>query len=89
MLSSQAIAKAGGPMKTAKLSKGILVRFDEAGRRLELPMDINAVFAGKSPELQIRPNDIIFIPGSTAKTLAYGLLGAVPMVVEQTAITNP
>lgn len=85
MLSSQAVAKAGGPMRTAKLSKAILVRFDEQGRRLELPVDIKAVFEGRKPEVRILPNDILFVPGSTAKTLAYGLLGAVPMAVERTA----
>lgn len=88
LLTSQALAKAGGPMRTAKLNKAILVRFDEAGRRLELPVDIRAVFAGKKPEVPLKPNDIIFVPGSTAKTLAYGLLGAVPMAVEQTAMRN-
>ncbi|GEM_PF-1902559 len=88
LLTSQALARAGGPLRTAKLNKAILVRFDETGRRLELPVDIKAVFAGKKPEVPLKPNDIIFVPGSTAKTLAYGLLGAVPMAVEQTAMRN-
>ncbi len=85
LLSSQAIAKAGGPMRTAKLAKAIVVRFDESGRRLEMPVDIKAVFEGRKPEVSIQPNDIIFVPGSTAKTLAYGLLGAVPLAVERGA----
>jgi protein involved in polysaccharide export with SLBB domain len=82
LLSSQAVSKAGGPSRTAKMSKGVLVRFDETGARQEIPVDFKAVLEGRKPEIPIKPNDIIFIPGSGAKNLAYGLLGAVPWAVE-------
>jgi polysaccharide export outer membrane protein len=81
VLLSQAIAQSGGPARTAKLSKGILVRYDVQGRREEIAFDFAAVMQGRQPDLPIRLNDVIFVPGSTIKTLGYGLLGIVPGVV--------
>jgi protein involved in polysaccharide export with SLBB domain len=87
LLVSQAIAKAGGPGRTAKMSKGILVRYNEPdGSREERKVDFAAILKGKQPDFEIRPNDIIFIPGSNAKALGYGLLGVVPMGVQQKGV---
>ena len=80
VLVSQAITWAGGPMKTAKLKKGIMVRYDGNGGRQEIPVNFKHIMEGKKSDFKIQPNDIVFIPGSTAKTLAYGLLGAIPGV---------
>jgi polysaccharide export outer membrane protein len=82
---SEAIAKAGGPLRTAKMSKGVLVRFEDDGSRKEMSVDFDAILRGRQPDMQVRANDIIFVPGSTAKTVGYGLLGVVPQVV----ITQP
>jgi len=78
---SQLIALAGGPMKTANTSKGILVRYNEAGQRSEVPLDVQAIIKGKSPDIFVQANDVIFIPGSTMKSLGYGVLQVVPGTV--------
>jgi polysaccharide export outer membrane protein len=78
LLVSEAMAFAGGPTRTAKISKGILVRQDENGQRQELALDFNAILRGKKPDFPIQQNDIIFIPGSSVKTLGQGVLGIVP-----------
>jgi len=75
---TQAIAWAGGTMKTASLSKGLLVRYNEAGQRSEIPLDLKAILNGKAPDVFVRANDIIFVPGSTMKSLGYGVLATVP-----------
>ena len=80
VLVSQAITWAGGPTKTAKLKKGIMVRYDGNGGRQEIPVNFKDIMEGKKSDFRVEPNDIVFIPGSTAKTLAYGLLGAIPGV---------
>jgi polysaccharide export outer membrane protein len=80
---SQALAQTGGPLPTAKMSAGILVRFDQAGGRQELPVDFKAILEGRQPDLSVQANDIVFIPGSSAKTLALGLLGVIPGLVGQ------
>lgn len=83
---SQAIAQAGGPTKTAKMSEGMLVRYNEAnGSREEKKVDFLAILRGEQPDLEIRADDIIFIPSSNAKTIAYGILRLIPQRVQQEA----
>jgi polysaccharide export outer membrane protein len=83
---SQAVAMAGGPLRTAKMSAGILVRFNTAGGREEKKVDFKAILEGRQPDVDVLPNDIVFIPGSSAKTLGYGLLGALPGAATQRVI---
>jgi len=75
---TQALAWAGGPMKTAKLGKGALLRYDAAGVRQEMPVNIKDILSGKAEDFLVQANDIIFIPGSNIKTLGYGLLNSIP-----------
>jgi polysaccharide export outer membrane protein len=82
-LLSQAIANAGGPAKTAKASKGVLVRQEANRPRQELRVNFQAVLKGKQPDTPIRPNDIIFVPGSKVKDISYGLLGVVPQSISR------
>lgn len=84
LLLTQAVAKAGGPAKTAKLSDGILVRYLDNGQREEFAVDFNAILRGRKSDLIVQPNDIIFIPGSKFKTIGYGLLGVIPNTVTRT-----
>ena len=89
-LLTQAIAWAGGPGKTAKLSKGILVRYEEvSGARQEIAIDFKKVLNGKRPDVPVQPEDVIFIPGSTAKTIGYGMLNVVPMLARDAIIYGP
>jgi protein involved in polysaccharide export with SLBB domain len=83
LLVTQAIAEAGGPNQTAKLSEGILVRHDSTGKRIERSVDFDAILRGKKPDFNVLPDDIIFIPGSAMRTLGLGLLGVVPGTVGQ------
>jgi polysaccharide export outer membrane protein len=71
---SQVIAWAGGPTKTAKLSKGILVRYKENGEREQLPVDFGQILRGKKEDFFVRANDIIFVPGSRFKDLGMTML---------------
>lgn len=86
LLVSRAISLAGGPARTAKLSNGFVLRYDESGERKELRVNFKKVLAGKQLDFIVNPNDIIFLPGSTTKTLAYGLLGIVPGVTQGAAL---
>jgi len=78
---TQALTRAGGPGRTAKTSKGMLVRRDLLGVRQELAVDFDAILKGTKPDIPILPNDVIFIPGSNAKTIGYGLLAIIPGTV--------
>jgi polysaccharide export outer membrane protein len=74
---SQVIAWAGGPTKTAKLSKGILVRYKENGEREQLSVDFGQILKGKKEDFFVRGNDIIFVPGSRMKDLGQAVLNGV------------
>jgi polysaccharide biosynthesis/export protein len=75
---TQALGLAGGPQKTAKLKAGLLVRYEADGARKEITMNWDDILKGRKPDLPVQADDVIFIPGSNAKTIGYGLLGALP-----------
>jgi polysaccharide biosynthesis/export protein len=85
LLVTRALAMAGGPTRTAKMSQGMLVRYDPNGERREMPVDFAAIFKGKRPDFVVQPDDIIFIPGSNFKTIGYGLLGILPQMAGSAA----
>ena len=89
VLLSQALAWAGGPLKTAKLSGGTLVRYDEKGGRQEMLFDFAQIIKGKKPDLSISARDVIFIPGSNMKTIGYGLLGVIPNTASGMMVYSP
>jgi polysaccharide export outer membrane protein len=83
LMVSQAISWAQGPTPTAKMSEGMLVRYDSAGNRQESKVDYAAILSGRQPDFAIQPNDIIFIPGSVAKTISHGLVQATGVMIMQ------
>jgi len=88
VLVSQGLAKAGGPTRTAKMNSGILVRYDALGERQELAVNFSDILKGKKADFPIHNNDVIFIPGSTAKEIGYGLLNIIPSTISR-AIVYP
>ena len=83
MTASQAISRAGGPTPTAKMSDGMLVRYDEEGVRHEMAVDYAAILEGRQPDFAIQRNDLIFIPSSKVKTITHGLLVMTDVMVMQ------
>lgn len=88
LLVSQALSLAGGPIKTAKMNKGMLVRYHAGGAREEIQVNFSDILKGKKPDFPVHADDIIFIPGSTIKSVGYGLLGIIPSVATQTAVVR-
>jgi len=86
---TQLFAAAGGPLKTAKMNQGILVRYNEKGERQELPVNFAEIMSGKKEDFLVQANDIVFVPSSAAKAIGYGLLGAVPGVITTLPYTIP
>jgi polysaccharide export outer membrane protein len=78
LMVSRALASAGGPLRTAKVSEGLLVRYDANGAREQKKVDFQAILDGKAPDFAVQPQDLIFIPGSQFKTWGYAMLGFVP-----------
>jgi protein involved in polysaccharide export with SLBB domain len=71
----QAISLAGGTLFQAKLGKGVIFRSDPVtGNFTELPVDIGAVVSGKSQDMPILGNDVVWIPNSAAKSVGSTIL---------------
>src|SRR6202043_1466529 len=59
---TQAIALAGGWDKTAALSAARVLRADGGAQREQIPADLKRIMQNKSPDLQLRPDDILYVP---------------------------
>jgi polysaccharide biosynthesis/export protein len=69
----QAVALAEGLTRNAAGSRARIMRTDEAtGTRTEIPIDLNKMLAGGLTDAMLRPNDIVFVPNSTGKSVFYG-----------------
>ena len=77
---SQAIAWAGGTTPTAKMSEGMLVRY-EGGQRRQYLIDFQAVLQGRQLDLELRADDVVFIPTSKGKSAAINILSTIPRLV--------
>ncbi|MFQ5737395.1 MAG: SLBB domain-containing protein [Acidobacteriota bacterium] len=85
-LLTQALAQAGGPTKTAKTSKSVLLRYGDGDRRERLRLNIKAILGGKKPDFAMRSDDVIFVPGSTSKDILYAMLGALPRTLSRAIV---
>lgn len=66
----QAVALAEG-LKSVASRHGLIIRQSTSDRlRLEIPVDLGQMMAGKSTDVQLAPNDILYVPASgTRQTL--------------------
>lgn len=68
MTTLKALALAGGTQSTAKTQDAVIIRKDSAaGKNDEIPVDLKKVLSQKTQDVQLRPNDILFIPDSASK----------------------
>lgn len=66
----QAVALAQGTNRTAKLNRSRLIRKTPEGRT-EIPVELKKILAGKAPDIRLEDGDILFVPSSEAKNMAY------------------
>ena len=75
---TQAIAVAGGWDKTARLSQAKVLRSDGGPERESIPLDVKKIMENKSPDVQLKPDDILYVPNSMGKQIgARGLEAAI------------
>jgi polysaccharide export outer membrane protein len=63
----QALALAEGLTGTAARRSAIIIHRSEDGSRREVPVNLGKVLKGKSQDLELAANDILFVPTSTGK----------------------
>jgi polysaccharide biosynthesis/export protein len=75
---TQAVALAGGWDKTAALSAARILRADGGAQREQIPLNVKKIMENKSPDLQLKPDDIVYVPNSLGKQMgARGLEAAI------------
>jgi polysaccharide export outer membrane protein len=67
---AQAISLAGGPNRTASLSRTRLIRKVDGGRQ-EYVIDLAKLLKGEQADLPLKDGDIIWVPSSQLKTFGY------------------
>jgi polysaccharide biosynthesis/export protein len=65
----KALAKGGGTTKEAKKKAAMIIRVHEDRTRTEIPVDIDRIAQGKADDLEMMPNDILFVPSNKAKAI--------------------
>ena len=71
----QALSLAEGAERTADLKKAVIIRNSQIkSQRSELTCNIKDVLAGKTADIDLQAQDILFIPGSTGKKVAIRTL---------------
>jgi polysaccharide export outer membrane protein len=76
----KALALAEGVNSTAAKSRSAIIRTKDNGEREEIPMDVGKILSGENPDPTLQPNDIVFVPSSTAKKAALRTVEAVVRV---------
>jgi polysaccharide export outer membrane protein len=66
----QALAMAEGVNRTASKNKAKIFRKTEDGSKIEIPVRLGDILAGKLPDPTLAANDILFIPDSRGKVMA-------------------
>jgi polysaccharide biosynthesis/export protein len=83
----QAVAMAEGLTHTAAKSHARIMRTDEAtGTRTEIAINLDKILTGDRTDPILHPNDIVFIPNSTAKAALYGSSQGIVAVLGSAAV---
>jgi polysaccharide export outer membrane protein len=65
---TQALAQGGGFSKEAKKHECMIVRVHRDGTKEEIPVNLQKVLDGRMDDVEMQPNDILFVPANKVKT---------------------
>ena len=68
---SQVLAMAAGPTQLAALNGSKVIRRTADGLK-DLALPLKKILRAKAPDMQLQPDDVIWVPGSRAKGLVTG-----------------
>jgi polysaccharide export outer membrane protein len=86
LLQAVSLAEGLGPNNAAGKARILRPTPGGDGKPREIPVDINKIFAGKSPDVSLRANDVLFVPKSGVKVTSQRLLDAALGVAAGVAI---
>jgi hypothetical protein len=65
----------------AARGRTMIIRTTSAGVRTEIPVDVGDVLAGRAVDPPLEPKDIVFVPSSTSRAVALGVVDALVRMV--------
>jgi len=84
----QAIALTGGPTPVAAMNSAKLIRTTATGRE-EVPLPLSKMLSAKQADVDLKPDDIIFVPASFGKKAAKRSMDSVLAISQSLAIYRP
>jgi polysaccharide export outer membrane protein len=72
----QALSMAEGLDKVSAANRAKIIRGGGANVRTEIPVNLGKILSGKSPDVPLVANDILFVPNSAAKSVAVRVIEA-------------
>jgi polysaccharide export outer membrane protein len=78
---SKALASAGGLLPTAKASQTAVIRQQSDGSTNQLAVDVKRLLKGQVPDMMLAQNDVVFVPGSTTKTVGRGVMSSLGTIL--------
>lgn len=74
----QVVALAQGVVRTAAPDRAKILRtVAGTGNRSEIPINLKLLMAGKAPDTPLQPDDILFVPNSSAKSAEFRTIEAI------------
>lgn len=77
----QAIALGEGLGPKAARGRLVVIRTSPSGERREVPVDLGDVVAGRSVDLALQPQDVVFVPTNAARVVSLGVVDALVRMV--------
>jgi polysaccharide export outer membrane protein len=77
----RALALGEGLEPTAARSNAIVLRTNARGERVEIPVDLDRVLNGQTPDIPLLAQDVLFVPTSGGKVAARATLDFIARVI--------
>jgi polysaccharide biosynthesis/export protein len=82
----QAVALGEGLAPLAAGDRAMVIRTTSSGERVKIAVNLPEVVGGRSPDVPLQANDVVFVPKDNTRAFGQGLLGALLRVVTFRAI---
>lgn len=77
----RAVALARGLKPGAAAGRTVVIRTTSTGERLQVPVNLGDVLRGRSPDVILEVNDVVYVPNHTGRAVTLGVLDALVRVV--------
>ena len=75
---TQAVALTEGQDLILASNKITILRFDESGERITLPVNLKSITSGKEPDPKLKANDIVFVHESGLRRVLFDIRNFLP-----------